>query len=231
MKLSIIIPVYNEGSTILEILKLVDLQKIEGIEKEVVVVDDGSTDKTLSFLEFNDSLYDVLIKLPFNLGKGGAVIEGLKAATGDFILFQDADLEYNPNDYVKLIYPVIEYKADIVIGSRLIAPLVTRVHYFWNKIGNKLITLSFNLINNTTFTDIYSCYFLFRKDLIDPNELKELGWSQQAEILSLSVKRGKVFYEVPISYHGRTKEEGKKIRAHHILGIFKSILMNGLFNK
>ena len=164
-----------------------------------------------------------------NGGKGAAVKAGLNCATGDYILFQDADLEYNPAEYGKLVQPVFEYEADIVIGSRFLAPEVTRVAYFWNKVGNRLITLIFNILYNTTFTDIYSCYLLCRRDLLQPDQLKTIGWEQQAEILSRTVKRAKSIYEVPISYHGRTIEEGKKIRAHHIFSVIWTMISLRLF--
>ena len=231
LKLSVLIPVFNEAKTILEILTLVNLQSIDGVEIEIIVVDDCSTDHSLSLLKANPDLYQQLIELPKNLGKGGAVKAGLDVVSGDFVLFQDADLEYDPNEYSILLMPILKHKADLVLGSRLMSPPYTRVHYFWHRIGNKLITLCFNIINNSTFTDIYSCYLLYKTDLIQSKELKENGWAQHAEILSLAVKRGKIFYEVPISYHGRTYNEGKKIKAHHVLGVFRTIIIKGLFSR
>ena len=231
LKLSVLIPAYNEENTILRVLERVKEQSIKGVEIETVVVDDGSNDNTLELLKSNPSLYNKLVALPENLGKGGAVKKGLSEASGDYILFQDADLEYDPSEYASLLVPVSKHGAEVVIGSRLMSSPYTRVHYFWHKIGNHLITLCFNIVNNTTFTDIYSCHLLFKAELIKPKELKELGWAQHAEILTLAVKRGKIFYEVPISYHGRTYEEGKKIRAHHTLGVFKTIIFKGLFSK
>ena len=224
LKLSIIIPAYNEEKTIIKLLQKVDTVKIEGVEKEVIVIDDCSNDMTLNLLEKNKKLYSILIKLKQNKGKGGAVKEGLKRSTGNYILFQDADLEYDPNDYEKLLNPVLNFKADVVIGSRLGASQLTRVYYFWHKLGNKFITFLFNILNNTTFTDIYSCYLLFRSDLLKPEDLCSDGWDQQAEILSLIVSRGKSFYEVPVNYYGRTYEEGKKIRAHHAVAVLLTIL-------
>lgn len=223
-KVSIIVPVYNEEKTILEVLGLVRAQKVEGITFEVIVVDDGSRDNTVAQLEANPALYDRLIRQPVNGGKGAAVRAGLKAAEGDYVLFQDADLEYDPADYAKLLKPVLRFNADVVMGSRFVAPEFTRVYYFWHKIGNEVITLAFNLLNNTTFTDIYSCYLLFRRALIDPDKLESNGWDQQAEILSRAVSRGSSFFEVPISYYGRTYAEGKKIRAHHALSVLWMIL-------
>jgi glycosyltransferase involved in cell wall biosynthesis len=223
-KISVLIPCYNEEKTILEILGQVKAQKFPGFEFEVIVVDDGSKDSTVSLLKANPGLYTQLYQMPKNGGKGAAVRAGLGLATGDYILFQDADLEYDPKDYEKLLMPVTQFNPDIVMGSRFLAPTFTRVAYFWHKLGNGFITLLFNVTNNTTFTDIYSCYLMYKRELISPTELKTDGWQQQAEILSLAVSRGKVFYEVPISYHGRTYEEGKKIRAHHVLGVFWAII-------
>lgn len=222
-KVSIIIPCYNEEKTILEILRRVNQQKVKDINFEVIVIDDGSKDKTRELLDSNPNLYSKFIKMPKNGGKGAAVKAGLQEASGDYILFQDADLEYDPKEYETLLYPVTEFNVDVVIGSRFISPRYTRVAYFWHKLGNNFITLMFNLFNNTTFTDIYSCYLLYRKDLVDASKLKTLGWEQQAEILTKAVKKGRVFYEVPISYHGRSYDEGKKIRAHHVISVLWAI--------
>lgn len=228
MKISVIIPAYNEAKTILNVLEKVNNQRSIGYELEIIVIDDGSADKTRELIEENPSLVDLFISLDNNGGKGAAVKAGLLKATGDYILFQDADLEYNTDDYEKIFYPAKEFNADVVFGSRLNAPYLTRVHYYWNKIGNRLITFFFNILNNTTFTDIYSCYLMYRRDLVSPNELKTMGWEQQAEILSKAVNRGNVFYEVPIAYFGRTYDEGKKIRPYHIIGVFKTILWERL---
>ena len=229
LKISIIIPAFNEESTIIELLKKVREVETEGFEKEIIVVDDCSSDDTLLLLERNKNLYTKLIKSKVNSGKGAAVKKGLLNATGEYILFQDADLEYDPSDYQKLLKPVLNFKADIVIGSRLAASQLTRVYYFWHKLGNKFITFLFNILNNTTFTDIYSCYLLFRSDLLKPEDLWSDGWDQQAEILSLIVSRGKSFYEVPVNYYGRTYEEGKKIRAHHAVAVLLTILKKRFF--
>ena len=189
IKLSVIVPAYNEEKTIIKLLKKVRDVEITGVTKEIIVIDDCSIDKTLSLLEKNEILYDVLIKLSKNSGKGEAVRNGLLKASGEYILFQDADLEYDPNDYKKLLEPIIRFDADLVIGSRLIASQLTRVYYFWHKVGNKFITFLFNIVNNTTFTDIYSCYVVFKTNLINPKELSTSGWEQQAEILSKVVSR------------------------------------------
>lgn len=217
--MTVLIPAYNEEATIIQILEKVRAQSIDGVDFEVLVIDDGSSDSTASLVESRPDLDVGLIRRQANQGKGAAVIAGLEAATGDFILFQDADLEYDPDDYLKLLVPILKYEADIVIGSRLTAPQMTRVHYYWHRIGNQRITGLFNMLNNTTFTDIYSGYLVLRSSMVNGAELRSRGWEQQAEILSRAVRRARVIYEVPISYHGRSYSEGKKIRAHHALGV------------
>lgn len=224
VKVSVVVPAYNEETTIIDVLEAVAAQKIDGIEIETVVVDDGSSDRTAELVLSRPDLYAQFVRQPRNGGKGAAVRAGIKAATGDYILFQDADLEYDPADYAKLLLPVARFGADVVMGSRFVAPQYTRVFYFWHLLGNRFITLFFNLLNNTTFTDIYSCYLCFRRSLLDPDRLVTNGWEQQAEILSKVVQSGKVFYEVPISYHGRTYAEGKKIKAYHVIGVLATIL-------
>tara|TARA_B100001996_G_scaffold255543_1_gene198580 strand:- start:353 stop:1042 length:690 start_codon:yes stop_codon:yes gene_type:complete len=229
MKISVIIPTFNEENTIIELLRRVKKQSDEGLNLEVIVVDDGSTDNSKKLLTENPDLYNKVILLNKNLGKGGAVREGLLNATGEYILFQDADLEYNPKDYKKIFNILHEHKADVVIGSRFLSPEYTRVHYFYHKVGNRFITFLFNILYNTTFTDIYSCYLSFKRDLIQPNNLKSNSWAQQAEILATAVKSSSTYYEVPISYSGRSFEDGKKIKARHTLRVVWMIIKKRLF--
>jgi len=226
---SVLIPAYNEELTILEILRKIQGIKHKGVTFEILVIDDGSKDRTIELLEARPDLYGQLIKMPQNVGKGAAVKAGLAAATGDYVVFQDADLEYDPTDFSQLLYPVIKHQADVVMGSRFIAPQYMRVSYFWHKVGNYLITFIFNILNNTTFTDVYSCYLMFRRDLVDEEKLRTFGWEQHAEILSIAIQQGRVFYEVPISYHGRTYEEGKKIRAHHTIAVIWTMIKMRFF--
>tara|TARA_B100000214_G_scaffold323393_1_gene259820 strand:- start:1161 stop:1850 length:690 start_codon:yes stop_codon:yes gene_type:complete len=229
MEISVIIPTFNEENTVIELLKRVKKQSDKGTNLEIIVVDDCSTDNSKKLLTENPDLYNKLILLDKNLGKGGAVREGLLNATGEYILFQDADLEYNPKDYKQIFNIIHEYEADVIIGSRFLSPEYTRVHYFYHKVGNRVITFLFNILYNTTFTDIYSCYLSFKRELVQPNNLKSNSWSQQAEILATAVKSSSIYYEVPISYSGRTFEDGKKIKARHTLSVVWMIIKKRLF--
>ena len=212
---SIIVPVYNEEKTILTVLKkLSDLKNLNS-KFEVIVINDGSKDNTQKILNDNNNLIDKLINNETNKGKGYSVTKGLHEAEGKYIIFQDGDLEYDPADFVKFFKLINNFEPDLILGSRFIYAEYTRSHNILNKFGNNLITLIFNLIYNTTFTDIYSCYACFKKDLLDVNSLKTTGFEQHAEILCKVVRRGKKFYEVPISYNGRSHDEGKKIKFYH----------------
>lgn len=209
---SIIICAFNEQRSILEVLKKTnDIFKDE-CDYEIIVVNDCSTDGTLEILKKNSDKYTKLINNDKNLGKGGSIKSALSLCKGDYIYFQDADLEYDPDDFKKFFFVIEKFEPDCIIGSRFKFTNYIRSHYFFNKIGNFLITNLFNLLYNTTFTDIYSCYLVFKKKYIDPNELKTLGFEQQAEILGKIVHKGSKFYEVPINYNGRSFEEGKKIK-------------------
>jgi glycosyltransferase involved in cell wall biosynthesis len=225
---SIIIPAFNEEAGILAVLGAIREQRVPGYRFQVIVVDDGSSDRTAALLQDRPDLYDKVITHSKNSGKGAAVISGLRFATGDYILFQDADLEYSPGEYGDLLYPITAFGAEIVLGSRFLAPKYTRVQYFTHKIGNRLITLLFNLLYNMTFTDLYSCYLVYRRSLIEADELVSRGWEQHAEIICQAVSRAKVIYEVPISYHGRSYEEGKKIRAHNVIEVLFMIIRSRL---
>ena len=229
MKVSIIVPTFNESKTIIKILEEVNVQRSLETTLEVIVVNDGSTDNTHKLITENIQLVDKYICLETNSGKGAAVKEGLLQANGEYILFQDADLEYSPRDYKKFFNLVNNNSPDIVMGSRLSGSEFTKVMYFWHKIGNKLLTYFFNILFNTTFTDVYTCYLLYKKDLVDPTKLKSTGWEQHAEILSTAVKRGEDFFEVSISYNGRKYEEGKKIKPQHFFSVVFMILKKRLF--
>ena len=226
ISISVIIPVFNEEATLLIILKKFN-QIIEFAEFELIIVNDGSTDNTKKIIEDNSKLYNKVIHLKKNQGKGKAIIEGLKNSTKDYIFFQDADLEYTPNDILKFIDIVNDYNADLIIGSRFIGN-TRSVLYFWHMIGNKFITSIFNILNNTTFTDIYCCYCLFKKEKINVNLLKSYGWGQQAEILTFLVSKSKKIYELSVNYNARTYNEGKKIRYFNFFEVVYWMLITKL---
>ena len=224
MILSIIIPVYNEEKTILQVLKKIEKNKPEKFKYEIIVIDDGSTDQTRKLLEDNKNLYSKLITNDSNKGKGFSVKKGISNSTGTHIIFQDADLEYDPSDYKKFEKIFSDFDADGIIGSRFIYSDYTRSHNILNKFANKILTLTFNILYNATFTDIYSCYFAYKKELIDVADLKTEGFEQHAEILCKVIKAGSKFYEVPINYNGRNYNDGKKIKAYHFFLVFFQIL-------
>ena len=222
--ISILIPSFNEGKTILNVLNRISKTIDLSINYEVVVINDGSTDNTLELLEQNKSLYNQLVTYEKNYGKGNAVKKGLEVSKGKYIFFQDADLEYDPIDINKFIKLINRFEPDLIIGSRLNYSEYTRSHNILNKFGNKFITFIFNLFYNTTFTDIYSCYVCFKKDLLKEKNLKTKGFEQHAEIICKVIKKGNKFYEVPINYNGRTHEEGKKIKFYHIFAVLFKIV-------
>ena len=224
MILSIIIPVYNEEKTVIRVLEKIKKNSPNIFKYEVIVIDVGSTDQSRKLLEENKHLYDKLLFNDTNRGKGFSVKKGLINSKGTHIIFQDSDFEYDPADYKKFEKIFSDFDADGIIGSRMIYSDYTRSHNILNKIGNGIITIIFNLLYNTTFTDIYSCYFAFKKNLLNADELKTEGFEQHAEILSKVIKKGKNFYEVPIRYNGRTHSEGKKIRAHHFFSVLFQII-------
>ena len=224
MILSIIMPAYNEEKTIIGILEKIKNNSSNLFKHEVIVIDDGSTDQSKKLLENNRHLFDKLLINETNRGKGFAIKKGILNASGTHIIFQDADFEYDPADIKKFEKIFLDFNADGIIGSRFVYSNYTRSHNILNKIGNTLITFIFNLLYNTTFTDVYSCYFAFRKDLLDANELRTEGFEQHAEILCKVMRKGKKFYEVPISYNGRTHSEGKKIKAYHFFLVLFQII-------
>jgi len=223
-KISIIIALYNEEKTIVEILKRINKTKKNDYEYEIIVINDGSNDKSLELLKQNINLYNKLLSFENNKGKGFAIKEGLKIATGNYIIFQDADLEYDPNDINYFCETYEKVDADLIIGSRMRYREYNRSHKFMNLIGNKIITLMFNMIHNCTFTDIYTCYVSFKRDLVDTTKLKTNAFEQQADILGLLMKKAKKNYEIPINYSGRDISEGKKIRFYHIFPVIYQII-------
>ena len=209
MKISIIIPVYNEEQFIIKLLNSVNEQKNK-YELEIIIADDNSTDKTREILEENKKLYDKIIFKEKNEGKGSAIISALNHVTGDYILIQDADLEYSPNDYEKIFKP-IEHGADVVYGSRFMGSEPKRVLYYTHKIANKILTTVTNLLTNINFTDIETGYKLIKTDIFKKLRLKEKSFAIEIEITLKLAKQNLKFFEVGISYNGRTYAEGKKI--------------------
>jgi glycosyltransferase involved in cell wall biosynthesis len=215
-KISIIVPIYNEEKTLEKIIAAMENSNILGLEKEIILVDDGSRDKSVELLEKYKERHAVHHHKR-NLGKGAALRTGFRAATGNIILIQDADLEYDPNEYENLLKPILDGKADVVFSSRFLSHKPHRVLYFWHYIGNKTITTLSNILTNLNLTDIESCYKVFSKPILDQiyPKLKSKGFDIEPEMVARASKLAKKnkcrIYEVGISYAGRTYEEGKKI--------------------
>ena len=206
MKLTVVIPVFNERGTIEAILERV---KRSSFEKEILVVDDGSTDGTREYLEGLEDPEIRLIRHHRNQGKGAAVRTGIAASTGDLLVIQDADLEYSPDDYPELLKPIVDGNADVVYGSRFLG--IHRVFMFWHYAANKTLTFLTNILFNTMLTDMETCYKAFRGEVIRELPLRSNGFDIEPEITAKIFKRNYRVYEIPITYHGRTYEEGKKI--------------------
>lgn len=212
MKLSVIIPIYNEIRTLRMLIERVQTVDIP-LEKELVCVDDCSKDGSrdlLAQLEQEYSNIKVVLQ-PQNCGKGAALRKGFHHATGDFVIVQDADLEYDPNDYHKVLMPLIEGKADVVFGSRFMGGEPHRVLFFWHSVGNQVLTLLSNMISDLNLTDMETCYKAFRREVIQSIPLEQERFGFEPEITIKVARRGLRVYEVGISYDGRTYEEGKKI--------------------
>ncbi|HVD94840.1 MAG TPA: glycosyltransferase family 2 protein [Candidatus Limnocylindria bacterium] len=210
MKVSIVIPCYNERNTIEKVVDAVRNAPLAS--REIIVVDDCSEDGTRTVLkERISSMVDRIIYHPMNQGKGAALRSGFAAATGDFILVQDADLEYSPEDYPLLLEPLILGKADVVIGSRFMGGRPHRVFFFWHMVGNKFLTLLSNMFTNINLTDMETGYKAFRAVLIKSIQIEEDRFGVEPEIIAKLARRGCRIYEVGISYSGRTYAEGKKI--------------------
>ncbi|MCY2998059.1 MAG: glycosyltransferase family 2 protein [Planctomycetota bacterium] len=220
MKVSILVPAYNEQSTIVPVLrKLLDVPFSNqfAVDKEILVVDDGSTDQTCQrveeFLANNPADQDKirLIRQPKNAGKTAAIAKAIHNATGDVMIIQDADLEYDPREIPGVLYPIFENWADVVYGSRFLVKKASRVLYFYHYVANKFLTLLSNVLTNRNMSDIETCYKAFRREVIVPLELTSKGFGMEVEITAMVCKTRARTYEVPISYYGRTYEEGKKI--------------------
>lgn len=210
MKLSVIIPCYNEKDTLEDIIREVKKSPVES--KEIIIVDDCSTDGTRDLLKnrFEQEVEKVLYH-EVNQGKGAALRTGIKEATGDLVIIQDADLEYDPQEYPMLIDPILNDRADVVYGSRFIGGGPHRVVYFWHMIGNKFLTLLSNMFTNLNLTDMETCYKVFRREIIQSIEIEEDRFGFEPEITAKIARKNCRIYEMGISYYGRTYTEGKKI--------------------
>jgi glycosyltransferase involved in cell wall biosynthesis len=210
MKLSIVIPCYNEVKTIRQIVDRVRASPID--EKEIIVVDDCSQDGTRELLRAEIApLVDKIIYHDANRGKGAALRTGFAVATGDIVLVQDADLEYDPAEYPRLVKPIVNGQADVVFGSRFMGGDAHRVAYFWHMVGNRFLTLMSNMATNLNLTDMETCYKVFRREVLKKIVIKENRFGFEPEIIAKVAKLRVPIYEVGISYYGRTYEEGKKI--------------------
>jgi glycosyltransferase involved in cell wall biosynthesis len=210
MKLSVVIPCYNEKETINKIVAAVKGSSWKDFE--IIIVDDCSTDGTREILKDEvERCVDKVIYHDVNRGKGAALRNGIKEATGDIVIIQDADLEYDPNEYPKIIEPILRDKADVVYGSRFIGTGAHRVLYFWHRVGNGFLTLLSNMLTNLTLTDMETCYKAFRREIVQSIVIEEDRFGFEPEITAKIAKTGCRIYEVGISYYGRTYKEGKKI--------------------
>ena len=229
-KLSIIIPVYNEEGTIRPILKKINELKIDNIDFEVIIINDGSTDNSVKIIKENNELYNQFINLEKNSGKGFAIKSGLKLVTGDYVILQDADLEYDPSEYTKLLNPIISNKADVVYGSRFLGNDERRVLYFWHTVGNKFLTLLSNMLSNLNLTDMEVCYKVFKTDVIRNINLQENKFGFEPEITAKIAKKNIKIYEVGIKYFGRKYSEGKKITWKDGFSAIRCIIKYNLFS-
>lgn len=228
MKVSIVIPCYNEKRTIDAILRRVRDVPLT-LEREIIVVDDCSNDGTREVLAaWQDKDGVRVIFHEVNRGKGAALRTGFAHASGDIIIIQDADLEYDPNEYPKLLKPILDGKADIVYGSRFAGGESHRVLYFWHSLGNRFLTLLSNIFTNLNLTDMEVCYKVFKREVLDRIELKEDRFGFEPEFTAKIARQGFVVYEVGVSYYGRTYEEGKKIHWKDGLRAIYVILKYGL---
>jgi glycosyltransferase involved in cell wall biosynthesis len=210
MKLSIVIPCYNEAKTIRTLVERVRSSPYP--DKEIIIVDDCSRDGTRDVLRTQiEPMVDKILYHEVNQGKGAALRTGFAAATGDAVIVQDADLEYDPNEYPKLMRPILDGKADVVFGSRFMGGEAHRVHFFWHMVGNKFLTLLSNMFTNLNLTDMETCYKVFRRDVLQRITIEENRFGFEPEITAKVSKLNVIIFEIGISYYGRSYAEGKKI--------------------
>ena len=227
MRLSVVIPCYNERETIEELIAAVRQSSYP--YKEIIIVDDFSTDGTREKLKTGiEQQVDRVIYHDVNKGKGAAIRSGIRHASGDIVIIQDADLEYDPNEYGKIVAPILSGKADVVFGSRFMGSEAHRVVYFWHRVGNGLLTLLSNIFTNLNLTDMETCYKAFRREIIQSIEIEEERFGFEPEITAKLARKRCIIYEVGISYYGRTYEEGKKIGWRDGLSALRCILKYNL---
>jgi glycosyltransferase involved in cell wall biosynthesis len=227
-KLSVIIPCYNEEDTIEEIVRRV---RAVDVPTEIVIVDDGSTDGTRDILRRIEPEVDKVIFHDKNLGKGGAIQTGAQTVTGDYVLIQDADLEYDPEEYPMLLRPLLTGKADVVYGSRFLSGSPHRVHLYWHRVANGILTLLSNMITNLNLTDMETCFKVFKVEILRTMDLSERGFGIEPQITARVSQLHCIVYEIGISYHGRGYEEGKKIGWKDAVWALFCILRYGIFSR